>query len=153
MESSLSGMCKKFGNFSESLTAIYMTQVLEGLKYLHDQGVLHRDIKGANILTTKHGLVKLADFGVAMKLSDKQAFDVDVVRVCRVSRVLGFRRRPRWLTSRPVSLANPMFIQMRTNTSNNNNNVDSDVHPHMVDGIDLESKSAFPVNFEIEFSI
>lgn len=47
--------------------------------YLHDQGVLHRDIKGANILTTKDGLVKLADFGVAMKLSDKQAFDVDVV--------------------------------------------------------------------------
>ncbi|CBN77119.1 MEKK and related serine/threonine protein kinases amardillo repeat-containing protein [Ectocarpus siliculosus] len=79
MESSLSAMCKKFGNFSESLTAIYMTQVLEGLKYLHDQGVLHRDIKGANILTTKRGLVKLADFGVAMKLSDKQAFDVDVV--------------------------------------------------------------------------
>ncbi|CAN0127180.1 unnamed protein product, partial [Hapterophycus canaliculatus] len=81
MESSLSAMCKKFGNFSESLTAIYMTQVLEGLKYLHDQGVLHRDIKGANILTTKRGLVKLADFGVAMKLSDKQAFDVDVVSI------------------------------------------------------------------------
>ncbi|CAN0292189.1 unnamed protein product, partial [Laminaria digitata] len=79
MESSLSAMCKKFGNFSESLTAIYMTQVLEGLKYLHDQGVLHRDIKGANILTTKHGLVKLADFGVAMKLSDKQISDMDVV--------------------------------------------------------------------------
>lgn len=54
--------------------------MLEGLKYLHDQGVLHRDIKGANILTTKHGLVKLADFGVAMKLSDKKASDVDVVR-------------------------------------------------------------------------
>ncbi|GFS42446.1 mitogen-activated protein kinase kinase kinase 6 [Actinidia rufa] len=43
----------KFGPFPESLVVVYIAQVLEGLVYLHDQGVIHRDIKGANILTTK----------------------------------------------------------------------------------------------------
>ncbi|XP_056845054.1 MAP3K epsilon protein kinase 1 [Raphanus sativus] len=62
----------KFGPFPESLVAVYIAQVLEGLVYLHEQGVIHRDIKGANILTTKEGLVKLADFGVATKLSESE---------------------------------------------------------------------------------
>ncbi|GFR52579.1 hypothetical protein Agub_g15172 [Astrephomene gubernaculifera] len=60
----------KFGTFPESLVALYIAQVLQGLQYLHEQGVVHRDIKGANILTTKDGLVKLADFGVAAKLGE-----------------------------------------------------------------------------------
>ncbi|XP_024014907.1 MAP3K epsilon protein kinase 1 isoform X2 [Eutrema salsugineum] len=60
----------KFGPFPESLVTLYIAQVLEGLVYLHEQGVIHRDIKGANILTTKEGLVKLADFGVATKLNE-----------------------------------------------------------------------------------
>jgi len=57
----------RFGAFPESLAAVYAAQVLRGLAYLHSQGVVHRDIKGANILTTKEGTVKLADFGVATK--------------------------------------------------------------------------------------
>ncbi|KAG9971252.1 hypothetical protein KCU78_g23609, partial [Aureobasidium melanogenum] len=64
---SLHSICKNFGKFPENLVALYMTQVLNGLLYLHEQGVIHRDIKGANILTTKEGLVKLADFGVATR--------------------------------------------------------------------------------------
>ena len=50
---SLHSICKNFGKFPENLVALYMSQVLHGLLYLHEQGVIHRDIKGANILTTK----------------------------------------------------------------------------------------------------
>ncbi|SNX84122.1 related to MAPKK kinase [Melanopsichium pennsylvanicum] len=64
---SLHHICKRFGKFPEGLVSVYISQVLDGLIYLHDQGVIHRDIKGANILTTKDGSVKLADFGVATK--------------------------------------------------------------------------------------
>jgi serine/threonine protein kinase len=49
---------------------------IQGVLYLHDQGVIHRDIKGANILTTKDGKVKLADFGVSTSTlagGDKEA--------------------------------------------------------------------------------
>ncbi|XP_017235006.1 MAP3K epsilon protein kinase 1-like isoform X4 [Daucus carota subsp. sativus] len=67
----------KFGPFPESLVAVYIAQVLEGLVYLHEQGVIHRDIKGANILLTKEGLVKLADFGVATKLTEADASTTD----------------------------------------------------------------------------
>ncbi|KAK1230419.1 Protein kinase of the Mitotic Exit Network [Marasmius sp. AFHP31] len=62
---SLYRLLKRFGKFPESLVAVYISQILDGLDYLHDRGVIHRDIKGANILTNKVGTVKLADFGVA----------------------------------------------------------------------------------------
>jgi serine/threonine protein kinase len=75
----LHNISKRFGKFPENLVAVYISQVLEGLVYLHDQGVIHRDIKGANILTNKDGTVKLADFGVASNTATTGVSDVAVV--------------------------------------------------------------------------
>ena len=69
MESgSLAATLHRFGPLPEPLIAWYIIQSLKGLAYLHEQGVIHRDIKGANILLNKRAFVKLADFGVATKL-------------------------------------------------------------------------------------
>ena len=67
---SLAGVIKpsRFGPTPEPLAACYVAQLLDGLIYLHANCVTHRDIKGANVLATKDGVVKIADFGVAVRV-------------------------------------------------------------------------------------
>ncbi|EHK97980.1 putative Cytokinesis protein sepH [Glarea lozoyensis 74030] len=66
---SLHSIIKNYGKIPENLAGIWMGEVLLGVVYLHEQGIIHRDIKGANILTTKDGKIKLADFGVSTALT------------------------------------------------------------------------------------
>ncbi|KAI8821866.1 kinase-like domain-containing protein [Fimicolochytrium jonesii] len=67
---SLQSVMKKYNLLiPEKLAAVYSEDILRGLTYLHAQGVVHCDLKCANILTTKDSTVKLSDFGVSKVLN------------------------------------------------------------------------------------
>ncbi|XP_057972590.1 probable serine/threonine-protein kinase At1g54610 [Malania oleifera] len=66
MEHDLAGLVACQGvKFTEPQVKCYMKQLLLGLEHCHSQGVLHRDIKGSNLLIDNEGILKIADFGLA----------------------------------------------------------------------------------------
>ncbi|GLT56272.1 hypothetical protein SLA2020_293240 [Shorea laevis] len=67
---SISSLLGKFGPFPESVIRTYTKQLLLGLEYLHNHGIIHRDIKGANILVDNKGCIKLADFGASKQVAE-----------------------------------------------------------------------------------
>ncbi|XBW38207.1 hypothetical protein QEN19_003798 [Hanseniaspora menglaensis] len=65
---SISQMLSSYGPLEESLVRSFTKQILVGISYLHRKNVIHRDIKGANILIDTQGIVKITDFGISTKL-------------------------------------------------------------------------------------
>lgn len=61
-------MLKEHGPLTEKLTRNYTVQLLEGVAFLHDNKILHRDIKGSNLLRDLHGHIRLGDFGCSKEL-------------------------------------------------------------------------------------
>ncbi|KAG2727463.1 hypothetical protein I3760_01G158700 [Carya illinoinensis] len=84
---SISSLLGKFGSFPESVIRMYTKQLLLGLEYLHKNGIMHRDIKGANILVDNKGCIKLADFGASKK----------VVELATINGAKSMKGTPYWM--------------------------------------------------------
>lgn len=62
----LSGLLKSLGLvITEAHVRSYLKQLLRGVEFLHENNILHRDIKSANLLVTKGNVLKIADWGLA----------------------------------------------------------------------------------------
>uniref|UniRef100_A0A2K5VGP5 Mitogen-activated protein kinase kinase kinase 19 n=1 Tax=Macaca fascicularis TaxID=9541 RepID=A0A2K5VGP5_MACFA len=66
---SISSIINRFGPLPEMVFCKYTKQILQGVAYLHENCVVHRDIKGNNVMLMPTGIIKLIDFGCAKRLA------------------------------------------------------------------------------------
>ncbi|KAJ2198100.1 mitogen-activated protein kinase kinase kinase [Coemansia sp. RSA 530] len=74
-------LVQQHGPLPETVVHSFVAQVSSGLAYLHERGILHRDIKGANILVDHMGTCKISDFGISRKIDRSSVDDRDKRRI------------------------------------------------------------------------
>jgi serine/threonine protein kinase len=90
---SVRSVLDRFGMLEEGVVRVYSRQLLLGLEYLHNNGIAHRDIKGANVLVSTDGTIKVADFGGAKRITQRSSVALNVSE----SNFGGVKGTPLWM--------------------------------------------------------
>lgn len=99
----LSAIIAEHGVLAPERASSIMAQAADALQAAHDRGVVHRDVKPANILVTPAGQVKLTDFGISRA--------TDAAPITRTGEVMGTAQyiSPEQATGQPVSPASDIY--------------------------------------------
>ncbi len=109
---SLGDVIKKDGKMTQEAAVSHIVQAARGLKYAHDRGMIHRDVKPDNLMLNVHGLVKVADLGLvktaAMSAADDQlpGTDADV----NSPKKTGLQSLPSDITAVNTAMGSPSYM-------------------------------------------
>jgi serine/threonine protein kinase len=85
---SLSELITATGLSMETITR-YGTQIADALAHAHDRGIVHRDLKGSNVMVTPEGRVKVLDFGLATRLEREEISELTLSYTALESKLVG----------------------------------------------------------------
>src|SRR5437868_4159124 len=85
---SLSDLITATGLSMEIVTR-YGTQIADALAHAHDRGIVHRDLKGSNVMVTPEGRVKVLDFGLATRLDRDEISELTLSYASLESKLVG----------------------------------------------------------------
>ncbi|XP_069838708.1 mitogen-activated protein kinase kinase kinase 19 isoform X2 [Dendropsophus ebraccatus] len=94
---SISSNLSQFGPLKEAVISKYTSHILQGTSYLHKNRVVHRDIKGNNVMLMPNGVIKLIDFGCAKRLNSLS------INGTRGKKLYSLKGTPYWMAPEVIS--------------------------------------------------
>src|SRR5437667_11967250 len=85
---SLSNLLTATGLSMETVTR-YGAQIADALAHAHDRGIVHRDLKGSNVMVTGDGRVKVLDFGLATRMEREEISELTLSYDTLESKLVG----------------------------------------------------------------